>query len=109
MISKTMRAPQNGSASDRPKAQGVKEKIGLCCRYRLLCKSSTTAYNKWTHQIVQRQETEAATQTRTSSPMSVDTQPQDEMMDIRPQDDELTGEGDHQIPVRRGDSMTRYE
>jgi hypothetical protein len=59
------------------------------------------AYNKWTHLIVQRQETEAATQTHTSSPMSVDTQPQDEMMDIQLQDDELTGKGDHQIPVRR--------
>ncbi|KIM76801.1 hypothetical protein PILCRDRAFT_91437 [Piloderma croceum F 1598] len=52
--------------------------------------------------VCYRQETEAATQTCTSSPMSVDTQPQDEMMDIQPQDDELTGEGDHQIPVRRG-------
>jgi len=48
-----------------------------------------------------------ATATRASSPMSVDTQSQDNMIDTQPQDDEMIdiepqdeviGAGDHQVP-----------
>ena len=58
-------------------------------------------YNRWSHQIIQRQEAEAtATQTCISSPMLVDTQPQDnEMMEIQSQGDEVTSPGDHQMPA----------
>lgn len=87
------------------KPKGSKKKSDyIAAIIRYVSHRSAMVYNKWSHQIVQRQEAEAtATRTRTSSPMLVDTQSQDdEMMDIQPQDDEVTSPGDCRIPVAFG-------